>query len=179
MNAGTHSPLSAIPLAQAQAWAERIAGELAPMAHRIEIAGSIRRRRPLVNDIDFVILPKTATGQDIRRRILARAPRVVSNGRQCMVVVLQNGLQIDVWFAAWPDKDWFQPHPGNWGTLLLCRTGSHKFNMWFAYEAIRRNLHWNPHWGLYRANHCMAAAEEADLFRQIEVPFINPEDREK
>lgn len=55
---GTATAETRIPLAEA----ERIAGEivqlLAPYCERIEIAGSIRRRRPLVKDIELLCVPR-------------------------------------------------------------------------------------------------------------------------
>lgn len=39
--------------------AERLRDELAPYCERIEIAGSIRRRKPTVHDIEFVAIPRT------------------------------------------------------------------------------------------------------------------------
>ena len=45
-------------LQQAQQIAERIKSELAPHCDRIEIAGSIRRKKPEVKDIEIVCIPK-------------------------------------------------------------------------------------------------------------------------
>jgi DNA polymerase/3'-5' exonuclease PolX len=41
-------------IAKATAIAERIKAELAPYTERIEIAGSVRRRKPEVKDIELV-----------------------------------------------------------------------------------------------------------------------------
>ncbi len=46
-------------LSTAQAIAEQIKGKLAPFCERIEIAGSIRRKRPEVGDVEIVCVPKT------------------------------------------------------------------------------------------------------------------------
>src|SRR5205823_12049549 len=59
-----------LPLAQAEKHAAKILAELAPFCERIEIAGSIRRRRPTVNDIDFVALPHAGKVNALRERIL-------------------------------------------------------------------------------------------------------------
>jgi hypothetical protein len=39
-------------------YAQQIVTWLTPFCERIEIAGSIRRQRPIVNDIDLVCIPK-------------------------------------------------------------------------------------------------------------------------
>lgn len=38
--------------------AEKIKAQLAPHCDRIEIAGSIRRKKPEVKDIEIVVIPK-------------------------------------------------------------------------------------------------------------------------
>ena len=49
---------SRIPLAQAEPIAREALALLAPACHRIEIAGSIRRRRPDVADVELVAVPR-------------------------------------------------------------------------------------------------------------------------
>lgn len=50
-------------LAQAETYAQKIAEWLAPFCERMMIAGSIRRRRPVCNDIDLVVIPKYVSVQ--------------------------------------------------------------------------------------------------------------------
>jgi DNA polymerase/3'-5' exonuclease PolX len=49
-------------LKRAQEIASQVITKLAPYCERIEVAGSIRRRRPFVHDIDVVVIP-TNQGQ--------------------------------------------------------------------------------------------------------------------
>lgn len=51
----------AIPLAAARAIAEQVRKALAPACERIEIAGSVRRERPEVHDIEIVAIPLVST----------------------------------------------------------------------------------------------------------------------
>jgi DNA polymerase/3'-5' exonuclease PolX len=48
-------------IAQATVIAERVKAELAPYCERIEIAGSVRRRKPQVKDIELVAIPRQVT----------------------------------------------------------------------------------------------------------------------
>src|SRR3990167_7360212 len=48
-------------LARAQEIAAQVLAELSPFCERCEIAGSIRRRKPEVGDIEIVAIPKTVT----------------------------------------------------------------------------------------------------------------------
>ena len=56
------------PLADAQRTATHISKALTPYCHRIAIAGSIRRQRPMIGDIEIVALPQRQTdllGNDV------------------------------------------------------------------------------------------------------------------
>jgi DNA polymerase/3'-5' exonuclease PolX len=50
-----------VPFAQAMIIAERLVARLAPFCHRIEIAGSLRRHKPEVRDIELVAIPRMHT----------------------------------------------------------------------------------------------------------------------
>ena len=52
------TPTNEIPLVKAKKWADRIVEILAPHCDRIEIAGSIRRQKPTIGDIEVVCIPK-------------------------------------------------------------------------------------------------------------------------
>jgi len=166
-------------LAQATQYAETIAQELRPMCLKIAVAGSIRRRRPFPRDIDIVCLPKPGQWPHIRKRCLRTNPVIHTDGGANLIFELANGIQVDLYAAAPAHPDFFQPQPCNWGTLLLCRTGSRQFNIWFARQAAKAGLHWNPYGGLYRETRCLAAETEQDLFTQLKLDYIKPEDRER
>lgn len=179
-----------LPLAQAERIAEKIRGELAPFCERIEVAGSIRRRRPDCGDVDLVLLPRTAADVTNILQRCGRNARPLKKGDQYVVFTLANGFQLDLWFA----------HPGeisegdlldtpretapcNFGVLLLARTGSAMFNVWIAQQATAAGLHFNPHRGIQRGasktSRVIAATEEAEIFSALGLEFIPPERRER
>lgn len=51
-----------LPLERARQLANAVRDELAPGCQRIEIAGSIRRRKPEIGDIEIVCIPKRSGG---------------------------------------------------------------------------------------------------------------------
>jgi DNA polymerase/3'-5' exonuclease PolX len=191
------------PLAYAQKLAERIAGELTQFCDKIEIAGSIRRRRPVVNDIDLVVLVKPGQERAFRDRVHRNTlPKI--DGPQTLVVALPlpgrgpagaepaSGieLQLDIWLASGGDRDLLRHTPGNWGTLFLCRTGSRQHNIFLCQRATARGLSWNPHHGIFgpvgwpsvpSGSHsvCLASETEEDIFRILDLPVIAPELRER
>ena len=172
-----------ILLAKAQKFAANVVDNLRPHSRRIEIAGSIRRQRPQVGDIDLVI--EAADRRQIDAVMQARCT-VVKNGEQYVSAMHQaTGYQVEIWFSYAP-----QPHqeyeffpstdakPDNFGTVLLCRTGSKEHNMVLAERARRLGLQWNPHWGVYQQNVCIASETEADIYRALGLEFIEPAARE-
>ncbi len=176
-----------LPLAKAEAIARKIRAELAPWCDQIEIAGSIRRRRPDCGDIDIVCLAKSPS---CITRILERCgknARPVKKGDQYCVFELANGFQLDLWLAhpggPNPGTDLFETEkediPGNFGVLLLARTGSAMFNVWIAQTAKAQGLHFNPHAGISRGKRILAATEEPEIFSALGLDFIPPENRER
>jgi len=166
-----------LSLDKARALAERIRDELKPICERIDIAGSIRRARPVCGDIDIVCLPHA----NQRDAIITRCTRqgtLVKQGTQYVMIELRDGVQLDLWFAHREGGDMFDPEPCNYGILLLARTGSAEHNVRLASRAKTLGLHFNPHKGILRRDRIVASVEEADIFRALNLPFIEPEKRE-
>lgn len=151
-----------IPLQTSLRWSNVIATELLPLCTRLEIAGSIRRQRSQVGDIDIVCIPKTDAQNDLlgapttlRNQVVewaeryvatsaGRVPsptenqtRIISQGEMSLILQLRK-CQLDLWFAT----------DATWSTRLLCRTGSKDHNIWFADRCAQRALHWFPYWGI-------------------------------
>jgi DNA polymerase/3'-5' exonuclease PolX len=164
-------------LAAATRLAERIRDEIAPHCDRIEIAGSIRRRRPECGDIDLVCLPKVGGKAEITERC-GRTAKLVKHGTQYVVFELANGFQLDLWFAHAGAGDLFAREPSNWGALLLSRTGSAAHNIHLCNVAHSKGLHFNPHRGLERRGAVVASETEEAIFVALSLDFIAPEARE-
>lgn len=165
-------------LAAAQKLAAKIVEELRPFAERIEIAGSIRRQRAVVNDIDIVVLSSNPRG--LRDRVKRTGPKILADGVQNFEVELHGGTRLDLWCAAPAQRTLFGEGGTNFGSLLLCRTGSAAHNIFLVNRAKTLGLRWNPYWGVYDASGaCLASETEADIFTALKLDFINPEGRER
>ena len=175
-----------LPLAVAEKYAAKIIAELAPLCEpdpsagsgqvRCVVAGSVRRRRPFVNDLDFVAIPRDY--EAFRRRILEHCNPIL-HGDSNFSVETTTGIQLD-FFLAQPDcPDMFFPARTNWGTVLVCRTGSTQHNIYLSQRAEELGLHWNPYRGvLNEERNIIASATEEDIFKALKLEFVPPEKRE-
>lgn len=188
-----------MPLAAAEALAARIGAELAPFCEHFEVVGSVRRRRPLVNDLDFAVLLRSGAEREFRLRALAKT-QAIRNGDDVLSVRLQNGRQVEFYFARRASGDFFRKQPGTLGLVRLIRTGSKEHNIKLCAVAKKLGLHLNPSFGVFgprgwkpnlppEVRHalvmqqcgqaeCLAAATEEEIFACLKVPFVAPELRE-
>ena len=170
--------MTPLHLSAADKLAAKIVAALAPYCERIEIAGSIRRRRPLVNDIDIVCLPNRGDYVTLRERILTHT-RLVTDGKETIISRLANNVQLDLWLAQQPKKDLFSSTPTNFGALFLSRTGSKEHNIWLCEQAQKLGRHFNPHYGVFERGRLLACATEEEIFKALRMDFVPPERRER
>jgi DNA polymerase (family 10) len=153
--------------------AARLAGELSAYlttskaCQTLEIAGSLRRAKEIVRDIDFV-----ATSKDPLELLthFTKAPRVASVSRQGETkasVVLENGLAVDLRVV----KD------SEFSTALNYFSGSKAHNIRLRMRAEERGLKLNEY-GLFRGEEVIPIASEEQLYHALELAYIPPELRE-
>jgi DNA polymerase/3'-5' exonuclease PolX len=165
-------------ISQALAIAERVKAELAPFTERIEIAGSVRRRKPQVKDIELVVIPRrvvsdlfgdeTAVAQDFCT-VVNRWAKIKGEptGRYTQRL-LPDGINLDLFIV---DAD-------TWGLTLAIRTGSADYSahvLGARWAALGYTSHESV---LYRYGRPTYIREEADLFTLLGLPWADPYDRE-
>jgi DNA polymerase/3'-5' exonuclease PolX len=108
-------------LSRAQDTALKIMAELLLFFEKIEIAGSVRRERNVVNDIDLVILPKPGAIPKIKERC-ERNMKIFAGRRpdpnNVTFVNDKTGFQLDLFFAHGEIVDLVSRVPTNWGRSL-------------------------------------------------------------
>jgi DNA polymerase (family 10) len=157
--------------------ADKVVEILAPFCQQIVIAGSIRRRHPEVGDIDLVIQPIPGKRRYIRDRCLSWRPQLLEDGQVNLLFKVKD-VQIDIFFGDEPGGDLFT-EPSNFGSLLICRTGSKDFNIWLASRAIHMGLRWNPYRGVVERGKIIASHTEEAVFKALKLDWIKPEERER
>lgn len=134
---------SKIPLAEARTIAEYYRTELAPYCERIEIAGSIRRDKPEVGDIEMVAIPKFKVfgngmfgGQNKYNsldNVIQEAHRngmqLIKNGSRYKQMLLPKDTSRESANKGFITIDLFIVlPPSQWGVQLLIRTGPAEFS---------------------------------------------------
>ncbi len=149
----------------ADALARRLRGD--PTVEEAEIAGSYRRKKETVGDLDLVAASETPA-RAIKTFVSApEVEHVLSSGGTRASVVLTGGLQVDL--RAVPKE--------NYGAALLYFTGSKAHNIALRRLAQKRGLKINEY-GVFRGEERLAGATEQSVYRLFGLDYIDPELRE-
>lgn len=166
-------------LNQAKAIADRVVSLLAPHCERIEIAGSIRRKKPEVGDIEIVCItkkimhPRTAATIPVPGFIYAVSNLGIKRKGEAHTKYMQrflpepDGIMVDI-FTAVPD---------NWGYIFAIRTGSADYShRWLANGWVKHGYKGEDGF-LTKGGEVVPVREEIDLFNLIKLPYCEPENR--
>ncbi len=154
--------------AETEPVAEALAAALrgVPGCVAVEAAGSLRRRRETVGDLDIVaagrpgpLMTAFAGYEDVAE--------VVSAGPTRSTVRLRDGLQVDLRVV----------EPRSFGAALLYLTGSKAHNVALRRRAQTRGWKLNEY-GLFDGTRLLAGKTEAEVYRRLGLAFVEPELRE-
>lgn len=151
-----------------------IAGEvlkwLKPLLKKAEIAGSLRRGKPEVGDVDLVVMAKDrVTGYaEVNAVLGSKFGWQIGDPTKAKHSGLWGGVQIDVAIAT----------KGDWGAKLMFLTGSWQWNVKQRVLAKRKGLKLNEK-GLWDEESRVAGATEAELYAALGMKFVEPRDREE
>ncbi len=135
---------------------------------KAEAAGSFRRRKETVGDIDILLAAKKPTEKlaiDIAEAIkkLPIVERVVAAGKTRIAFDLQSGLRTDIRIV---DQT-------QWGSALLYFTGSKEHNISLRRHAISLGMKLNEY-ALMRNDKSIASKEEKDIYEALGLQYIEP-----
>ncbi len=131
------------------------------------IAGSYRRRRQTVRDLDILVTCRKSA--DVMKRFVTYddVDQIVSQGATRSTVVLRSGVHVDLRVV--PDE--------SYGAALQYFTGSKAHNIALRTRAVKRGLKVNEY-GVFRGERRVAGATEEKVYEAIGLPYIEPELRE-
>jgi DNA polymerase (family 10) len=134
---------------------------------RYEVAGSFRRRKETVGDLD--ILVHASDRDEATEAILeyGEIDEVVGKGEEKVTVRLSSGLQIDFRYF----------DPPSFGAALMYFTGSKAHNIKLRKRAVDRDWKLNEY-GLSKGDEQLAGKTEEAVYHRLNLPWIPPELRE-
>lgn len=159
------------PLGFALAEAEQLLEELRKKApiDKLEVAGSIRRKKDTIGDIDIL-----ATSPDSRKAMetftaLPQVLQIIVKGATKSSVRLKEGIQVDIRIV----------EERSWGAALNYFTGSKEHNIALRKIAISKGYKLSEY-GLFskKTGKYLAGRDEQGLYKKLGLPYIEPELRQ-
>ena len=174
-----------MPLAEAQKIADEIVSAIRPFCVRAEVAGSVRRRKEVVGDVEIVAIPRdfdglTAELAKFGQHIKPGTPDVIAwapkKNAKYLRLRLSQGINLDVFCA----------HVDNFGGIYSMRTGSGVgpdgnpftgfipvlFQRWKKVSGGGRMTGGQP---TLPSGEVLPVREESDMFRLCQVEWVEPE----
>jgi DNA polymerase (family X) len=156
-------------LAVAAQYAEAFATHLRRLkgVEAVVIAGSFRRMRETVGDIDILVAANAGSSVMKRFTTYDEVHEVLASGPTRGSAVLKSGIQVDLRVV--PKE--------SWGAALVYFTGSKAHNIAIRRIAQDAGLKLNEY-GVFRGDESIAGADEESVYKAIGLPWIPPELRE-
>lgn len=164
--------LAELDLEEAQRTAAEVKAAVEAQCELIEVAGSIRRQKSIVHDIDFVVVAKSDVDWlkiNEKLRQLKAKPNCSGNSVIKAFVPCQGGLF---------QVDFYRAKPSTFGIHLLVRTGSAEHNMWLAGHAFSKGMRLKYSEGLIKDGVAIAGETEQGVFDALCLPYTLPNQRE-
>lgn len=165
--------------------AERVITRLLPFCERIEIAGSIRRLKPEVKDIELVAIPKMVPsfnmfGEKVGERsmlndreLMAWLGNVVKAGPRYVQVELVEGINLDLFVVM---------EPADWAVIMAIRTGPAEFSKWLVTNRSKGGAlpnGWKVEDGrVWDGQTGLKFGEEVAFLEWLDLGWIEPGERE-
>lgn len=170
---------------QAYKLADRAGAIISPLCERVEIAGSIRRGKLDVHDIDIVVVPKlipvedlfgaktvTLSALDDASELLNSIGRIAKNGQRYKQIHLPDDINLELWIVL---------SPAQWGVIYTLRTGPADFGHWLvtprqkggalpSFLAIKDGA-------VYNGAKLLPTPEERDFFQVLNMEWVEPGQR--
>lgn len=156
-------------LATAEAEAEELAAFLRQDLDdgKVVVAGSYRRRRDTVGDLDILVTARDGLAIGSRLAKYENVVNVLAHGPTRTAVVLRSGLQVDLRVVP----------AMSYGAALLYFTGSKAHNVALRRLANERGWKLNEY-GLFAGKRRIAGASEEEVYKKLDLSFVPPELRE-
>jgi len=133
----------------------------------VDIAGSIRRRKETIGDIDILLTTAKPELAIAAYKTLPEVTQVLEEGPTYVVVRYKFGMNGDLRILK----------PADYGTALVHYTGSKEHNILIRERARKFGLKLSEY-GLFKAGKKIACRDEEAVYRKLNMSWIPPEIRE-
>ena len=135
---------------------------------KISIAGSLRRKKPTIRDIDIIVSSKNPKKVIDAFTKFPGIKKITAKGATKATIFLKSGIQSDIRVFS----------PEQWGAGLLYFTGNKSYNIYLRKIAIKKGYKLNEY-GLFKGKKMIAGKTEQEIFKKLGVKYLPPEKREK
>ncbi len=169
-------------LSQARTIADKLLTMLEPACEKIVVAGSIRRRKPEVGDIELLCVPTYDNGVDqldreigglVVQQVLGfrrnKLGSRVYGPKNKLMMHIPSGIGVDI----------FSTTDECWAVSLVVRTGGKITNQRIATVALRKGWHFRAYGdGFDTPDGHITCSTEQEVFEAVGLPYLPPEQRE-
>jgi DNA polymerase (family 10) len=134
---------------------------------QITVAGSYRRRKETVGDLDILVTCKKGASVMDRFVDYEDVKKVVSKGTTRSTIILRSGLHVDL--RVLPQV--------SYGAALHYFTGSKAHNIAVRKLGVKKKLKINEY-GVFKGKKRIAGKTEKEVYDEVDLPYIEPELRE-
>jgi DNA polymerase (family 10) len=131
------------------------------------IAGSYRRRKETVKDLDILVTCKRGSNIMDHFTGYEDVQKVVSKGKTRSTVLLRSNFQVDLRVV----------QQLSYGAALVYFTGSKEHNIAIRKIGIKKNYKLNEY-GVFKGKKRVAGKTESEVYKKLSLSYIEPELRE-
>ena len=147
---------------------KELESKASPYIEKISPAGSLRRGKETIGDIDILVASKKSSFVMDSFTHLSLVKDVLAKGNTKSSILTYQGLQIDLRVV----------EPISFGAALQYFTGSKSHNIVLRERALKRGLKINEYGVFTDKGEKKAGEREEDIYAFLDLPFIPPELRE-
>jgi DNA polymerase (family 10) len=141
--------------------------EAVPGVAKVTVAGSYRRRKDTVGDIDILVTSSNSAKPIEAFVTYGEVSVIMAQGTTRATIRLKSGLQVDLRVV--PER--------SYGAALVYFTGSKAHNIALRAMGMKRGLKFNEY-GVFKGKKWLAGQTEKEVYAKVGLPYIEPELRE-
>lgn len=158
-----------VPFAAADRLAKYVSSQMIPHLVRAEVCGSLRRKLPDIKDIDIVgMIDNPSQAQRALREFAKLGEHIRSGEARGSIRTSRYGITMncDLWLCT----------AVHWGSFLNHVTGSKEHNIHTRSLAKQKGMLINEY-GIFKDNVRLGGEDEHDLYRILDIRYVEPRDR--